>query len=554
VVLVLLGFAVGAFGSAWQTRDLRAEPWRKMRVEHQGAEGATTRTRVVFESSKLAVQAVELVRNPEGKPESARVTLKSGDELTVGYRGGRRPSSLEAADGSRALFAYKGDRARVAFVSADGKKVGDKTVTVPVELRSTLSQASRRAPTAHRWARLWRGIGAALVGEAWAQDKEDDKVTVRRDVAVRLEIRVAGKGKLEPGSVDVETTCAPFTCLPASPSATMPGLSTVHVGVSASAKKSALARPAEGALGRFKETAAEERRVAARVLPDVTTAIAAVGVAAVACKSLDLTGPLCVKQLGKGPTAGAAIVAIRGHEVDDGRRVVDGRAEELYYEEQARKALDATTDIQVCLSRDGYARKCTTVSGRPFGAQPMAATARSVELRRGIGGTLEGSFEMVQSDGPDCKFSPSPRTSGTLKLTFDAEKHTATGSLKSTARGTRPNMSCSMGTANMSWSNSYSATVTQSFSAAQLQSGGELPLRMTGTMSGSGSYSFSNCRTRSGGSVNCPAGKSDSYTYKIELVGKLDLDTQKGSGRITVQNAPLATVGTWRIPKAGGAK
>jgi hypothetical protein len=281
----------------------------------------------------------------------------------------------------------------------------------------------------------------------------------------------------------------------------------------------------------------------------VAAIVAATGVAALACKSLKLLGPLCIKELTKGgAAAGAAIHAISSHEVDTGRRVVEKRAEALYYEEQARAALDQETSIQICVSREGFARTCTKVAGRPFGTKPMAQASRSVDIRRGIGGTLAGSFEMVQSDGPDCKFSPSPRTKGTLKLTFDNEKHAATGLLKSNERGTRPNKSCSVGTANMSWSNSYSATVNQSFKAEQLQSGGKLPLRMTGTMSGSGSYSFSNCRTRSGAGANCPAGKSDSYTYRIELIGNLDLDTQKGSGRIVVNGAPLATVGTWRIP------
>ena len=67
-----------------------------------------------------------------------------------------------------------------------------------------------------------------------------------------------------------------------------------------------------------------------------------------------------------------------------------------------------------------------------------------------IGGTLVGTFLVTQSDGADCKFSPSPSTGGALRLSFDNVKHTVTGSMKTEQRGTRPNLRCSMGTANMS--------------------------------------------------------------------------------------------------------
>jgi hypothetical protein len=100
----------------------------------------------------------------------------------------------------------------------------------------------------------------------------------------------------------------------------------------------------------------------------------------------------------------------------------------------------------------------------------------------------------------------------------------------------------------MSWSQTYTASATQSFTPEQLQSGGKLPLRLLGTMNGSGTYSFSNCRTSGGASANCPPGRSEGYSYPIEIVGELDLGTRIGSGRIVVLSAPLQTSGTWRIP------
>lgn len=550
LLMVLVGFVAGAAGSAWRTRDVRAEPWRKMRVEHEGTEGATTRTRVIFENPKLALQAVEVIRSPAGKPELAHVALRDGQELTIQYGEDSRPWSMESADGSRALLNYKDDKAWVAFFTPKAEKVGSKLVAVPVELRSALrlSRADEREPSA--LPDLWAAITSAFVGQAWAQEPEDEPIQVKREVEVSLDVRVPGAKAGDPGNVEVEASCPPFACVPLTPEVPMPGQSTVRVAVAGSAERSKLSKPTGGAaLDRFRKVARDERSVAGRVLPDASAVVAAVGVVATACKSLKLAWPICVPAMAKSTTAsGPAVVAVSTHDIKTGGLVIDERAEQLYYQDQARATLDREASIQVCVSRSGFARACTKLAGRPFGAQPMARAQRSVELRRGIGGTLEGSFVMTQSDGADCKFSPSPRTSGALRLTFDNQRKTATGTLKANQRGTRANMSCSLGTANMSWSQNYGVTVTQSFTAEQLESGGKLALRMTGTMTGTGGYSFSNCRSSGGASANCPGGKSDSYTYQVELTGELNLDTQTGGGRILVRNAPMATNGTWRTP------
>jgi hypothetical protein len=549
VVLTVVGFAVGAGGSAWRTRDARAAPWRKMRVEHEGADGATTRTRVVFENPKLPLQAVEVVRSPEGKPEIARIALRDGTELTVRYDGGGRPSSLTAPDGSQALFSYKGSTARIAFVATNGTALGDRTLTVPAELRGALRLAAAEPSSTLRADERWAELREWLIGEAWAQASEEP-ISVRRDVAVQLDIRVPSGKADDAGKAEVEASCPPFACVPASPEVAMPGGGTLRIGVTASKKRNELPKaPSSAALAPFERKASDERATAARVLPDVAAVVAAVGVAAGACKILKLKGPLCVEDLNRSSSsAGGAVQSVRSHDVDAARQLLLARAEALYLEEQARLALDRAIPIQLCLSRSGFARVCTELEGRPFAAAPMPAVARSVELRRGIGGTLEGSFVLLQADGADCTFSPSPKTGGLLRLAFDNERNTVTGSLKANERGTRANLGCSLGTANMSWSQSYGATATQSFTAAELQSGGKLPLRLTGSMSGSGSYSFSNCRASGGQSANCPGGKNDGYSYRIELVGEIDIPTQTGNGRIVVSDAPLVTSGTWRVP------
>lgn len=554
MLLALVGFFAGAGGSAWSTREQRAEPWRKMRVEHEGTKGQATRTRVVFENPKLALQAIEVIRDPDGKAETANIALQDGTALTASFEDGR-PASLEGPDGAKALFSFKGEKARVAFVDADGKEIGDKVVRVPVELLSALKLAAVEPPHDHRHA-SW-----SLIGEAWAQDepakekekeKEDPVVNVERQVEVALDIEVA-KGKDDgSGTAQLQASCEPFTCLMVTKEVRMPGESTVRISVSGSKKQSELSEPSSAnALAPFKKSASSERKTATDVLPDVSAAVAAVGVASLACKAQKISWPICVPGLGKNITAvGSAIISVSSHEVETAGREVDKRAEALFYEEQAREALDATANIELCVNRDGFARTCTKFSGRPLGDDPMARTKASVLMRRGIGGTLAGTFAVTQSDGAGCKFSPSPRTAGPVKMSFDNEKGVLTAILTSDEKGTRSNLSCSMGSANMRWTQSYTITVTQTFTAEQLGAGGKLQLKMMGTMKGTGSYSFSNCRSTGGQSGNCPAGKREPYSYPVELNGVLDLDTRTGSGGILVSQAPLGTRGTWQIPGA----
>lgn len=542
------GFVGGALAAAWQQRDLRAEPWQKMRVEHEGTRGVTTRTRVVFENPKLSLQAVEVIKSPEGSPDLAHVVLRDGVELTLRYDKEARPSSLVAPDGSRAELFYEGSKARVDFSSPDRKALGSKAVTLPVELRSAFDDARDERLEAPAHSGLWLPWLGSLIGEAWAQD-QDDKVTVVRHVELDLTLRVPAGTDPGGAAAQLEASCAPLSCVPVTRDALMGAQSSVRIAVAGSNKRAGLQRPASAeALEPFKRTASAERSTARGVLPDVSAIVAAVSVTASACKSLKLTAPTCVPELANSTTAGAAIHAISSHEIATSGRVVDQRAEELHYIEQARAALDRETRIEVCAARDGYIRACTELSGRPLGAAPMPRAQRAVDLRRGIGGTLVGSFELSQQDGADCRFSPSPRTSGALSLTFDNEKNTVTTSLRADQRGTRPDLRCSLGTANMSWSQTYTTSATQSFTPAQLQSGGKLPLRLLGTMNGNGTYSFSNCRTSGGTSANCPAGRSEGYSHSIEIIGELDLGTRIGSGRIVVLNAPLQTSGTWRIP------
>ena len=117
---------------------------------------------------------------------------------------------------------------RITFVGADGKTVGEKVLRVHVELRSALklSRADHTSPV--------DGAGWSLIREAWAQ--EEKQVTVRREAQVLLDVRVKG-AKTEPGTAQVEASCPPFTCIPVTPDANVPGQSNLRITVTATANQ-----------------------------------------------------------------------------------------------------------------------------------------------------------------------------------------------------------------------------------------------------------------------------------------------------------------------------
>ena len=157
---------------------------------------------------------------------------------------------------------------------------------------------------------------------------------------------------------------------------------------------------------------------------------------------------------------------------------------------------------------------------------------------------------MTQSDGADCKFSSGPKTDGKIELRYDIKNAAVSANLSASGRGTRPGLRCSLGTADMRWTQSYNGDGQQSVSADKLQAGGKLPIRLVGTMRGTSSLGWSNCKSRGGAPANCPGGRTDNYNYPMEISGEIDLDSGKGSGRISVR-APLSTSGSWTASEAG---
>lgn len=538
ISLFLVGFVGGGIVAAWVERDKRTDPWRQLRVDHEGQRGVTTRTRIIFDNPKVALQGVGVVRSPAGVPETGTLEIRGGAELDVRFGEDGRPTSYRSPDGAEALVSYKGTQARVIFTAKGGKPLGDTTVSVPVLLRSALQMAASTVPD-EPW---------ALIPDAHAQagGKEPPKqIDVRREVVLPLTVSLGQGGT--PGEVRVQVTCSAYTCVPLTPTLDVPGTRDVRIQVSSQRPRGA---EPKGGLAAFEEAATAEARTAQKVLPDASAIISGAGLVADACAKAKLVLPLCVPALTRNAVTGGAIQAVRNHDVPDEGPLIRTRAVDLFHEEQARAALDKPIDIEVCFSRSKYARVCTKLSGRPFGPTPMTVGAGRIEMKRGISGTVEGTFEMRQSDGPDCKFSPSPQTDGPLTISFDSKTGKVTGRLNANAKGTRPSLSCSLGSGDMRWTQNYSATMTQQLSPSQLTGGGQLQLNLTGTMSGSGSTSQSNCRTKGGASAACPSGRNETYNYPIRLTGAFDLDTESGSGSLVVTGAPLATSGTWKVPTA----
>ncbi len=553
VVCASLGFALGAGGSAYRSRADRAEPYRKMRVEHEGQSGVATRTRVLFQNPGLPLQAVELSRDRRGMPTRGQVALRDGEILVVLYDGAKRPSGIEGADGVRAELAYEPSRLRVAFKGAGGEELGEHRVAVPAELLPALRMAARDPGTLHEPESALAALGRLFVGEAHAQAAQaepvDESIGTSRDLPVGVDVKLSG-AKIEAGRARVEAKCAPLSCLAEPRELDTPGRSQVSIAVLGSVKKSALgAEPDRSALADFATAARAERKQAQRVLPDVAGAVAAVGATSIACRALGLELSVCAPGMGKAAKpAGAAVVALAEAEVPESGAIVDERALALYYEDRARASLDRPARVELCLARDGYADACTAIDARPFAEDPPAEVERTLTMKRRVGGNATGSFVITQSDGPDCSFSPSPRTRGPIRIAVDGEKGLITASLTADERGSRPNLGCSLGTANMSWTQTYTISATQTLPREQLERGGPIALRMSGHMNGAGSYSFSNCRSSGGASASCPGGKRDSYAYPVELSGQLDLERGVGSGMIVVRGAPLSTGGTWSVP------
>ncbi len=551
-LFAVVGFTATAFGSAWLTYQNFAAPWRKLHVEHQGVRGKPSHTRIVVENPKVAVQAVDLASTSDGASSLARITLKNGDELTMTFDGNGRPASITGPDGSVARLAYAGGQTRVTFYSDDGSEVGSKRITVPALIAAdaiAIEASPAAAPPLVRRASdaVARALDALTIDEAHADEADDEEITVTREIPLSLDVRVGGPDDKRAGTAQISASCAPLACVATHRDIAVPGANDVVIVATGKVKKKTLAAPSDDDVARFHAEADAERKAAAKDLPKIARVIGGLATTSMAWRSLSLTGPVCVKAFGDPYVPGGAVTSLLEYAVPSSASAVDARAKDLAVEDQARAAFDKDMRIEACVNRDGFARTCVTVPGRPFGESSMDAVSRAIDLAPAVGGTLSGSFVITQLDGSDCTFSPSPVSQGPFKLTFDDKASTASASFGADAHGTRPNLTCSLGTANMSWSQNYNVSAVETFTKEQLDAGGDLPLELKGSMTGSGGYSFSNCRS-GGSSVSCPGGKNDGYSYPVEIRGSINLTTHTGTGEIIVHDAPLSTHGTWRVP------
>jgi hypothetical protein len=146
-----------------------------------------------------------------------------------------------------------------------------------------------------------------------------------------------------------------------------------------------------------------------------------------------------------------------------------------------------------------------------------------------------GTYTLVQSDGPGCTFADAPFTSGTFALTSDWLAGTTSGTLQGGGSGVRAGLRCENTTGDMHWQQAYSA----SFSGSANGTSGALVL--SGTLNGSNSVSWQNCR-ENGEPITCPAGYSNPYSFPIALEGSINLLSGVGQGTWQVNNISMQSL------------
>jgi hypothetical protein len=152
--------------------------------------------------------------------------------------------------------------------------------------------------------------------------------------------------------------------------------------------------------------------------------------------------------------------------------------------------------------------------------------------------TFDGSFNLSQSDD-GCNFSAAPATGGSFQIVADAKPGTVSGSFTGGGQGVRPDLECTGNFADLTWNQSYNGTFSGTIDSAG-------NLNMTGTLSGSGNSTWSDCHDANNQPFDCPANESGPYSYPIVVTGVLD-EATGGSGTIAVNDINLATSGTWAV-------
>ena len=175
-----------------------------------------------------------------------------------------------------------------------------------------------------------------------------------------------------------------------------------------------------------------------------------------------------------------------------------------------------------------------------FGATALQAQANTATAQANGVFTLNGTFSLVQTDS-GCTFSDAPFTSGTIVMTVDFIKGTATATFTGGGGGTR-SLSCQQDTGTMHWQQTYSVSVSGSIDP---NSGA---LNLPGTINGNNNVSWSNC-THQGNTSDCPTAYAHGYTLKAQLSGTVDKTAHTGKGSWVVTEPGLATSGDWSAGK-----
>lgn len=155
--------------------------------------------------------------------------------------------------------------------------------------------------------------------------------------------------------------------------------------------------------------------------------------------------------------------------------------------------------------------------------------------------TTKGSHTLRQSDGGGCNFSRSPLTTGSLEITVDFAKGTASGSFSGGGSGVRAGLVCGTDKGDLHWSQSYTGTLSGTLDP---NSGAVI---LTGTIGGTDSSFWSDCYDGDQ-PMSCPS-TGGGYAFPIKFAGTIDKITGAGQGTFVVSDIAFATSGDWTVSK-----
>ncbi len=520
-------------------------------------------------SADSKVQVVELERGktPTSPPERASFIVEDDDPLVADLDEHGLPTTLQGTDGSSLRFEYlPGSQVRITVTAANGK-TATTTQAIPKDLQNAIdAQRARYSGVKSGFVDsepntdVLGAIESALIGTAHAEVVE---CTANR--AVQVNVRVEDpNGALVSRGVRLSLECTKLGCR-------QTGRWTLRGGRSQptmyhSVTRAIDVKPPSNFSAMIRECEQGER-TSNNTLAVIGGMLALGGLALTAGPVVAIIGATAGKV-----SIGVGVAGLLGSvaSYSGGSLCVDNMLKLAGSAQLAEQLAGERVSAKICASHPDRSGGCASFSYAPFGFRQARASAGNITLRLGPKRSegeppanekpadgdpgrlpaelfFSGKFDLTQSDS-GCSKSRAPATfgpPGSFKITVNRETGIISGTLKTSGGGTRNGLSCKGDTFSLSWRQSYRASFRQTVSKEKL-AGGTISINLTGTLSGNGGGTLSNCK-KGNKPIKCPAGGFSSYSYPVTISGKLDLDRRLGAGKISVSKIGLSTRGTWTL-------